>query len=373
MQNLLTDHIKNICLYEHKRVREELGRHMEPINPRLTTANIPVFMLRSLVATLRDGNIDVSRLFVGVGLTLADIEDAECRVSFRQGREVILRALRMAGDRALGLETGLRQTINSVGLVGYAMLTAPTVGDAVKLGLQFQKNTGSMLEFDTKITADGIAVTAASRFPEPGIYTFLVEEAFANFMTIGINLVGDGFRPLRIELAYPEPAYSAAYQKVFGCEIRFGTTENIFLFDPRWYEQPLATSDPFSNRQLREFIAYHHDRTKEAVETTEAVERLLRQRLQKRTSISGVAKTLGMSERTLRRRLAEASVSFQGLLDDLRKNKALELLSNPHMSVEQIAFAVGFTDPHNFRRAFRRWTGTTPSVLRNDISRIWPK
>lgn len=346
---------------------------MKPIDPRLTTANIPVFMLRSLVATLRDCNIDVSRLLVGLGLTLADIEDAECRVSFRQGREVILRALQMADGHALGLETGFRQKINSVGLVGFAMLTAPTVGEAVKLGLQFHKNTGSMLEFDTKLVEDGIAVTAASRFPEPGIYTFLVEEAFANFMTIGIGLVGDGFRPLRIELAYPEPAHAAAYHKIFGCEIRFGMIENIFLFDPNWYKQPLATSDPFSNRQLREFIAYHHDRTKEAVETTEAVERVLRQRLQKRVSISGVAKTLGMSERTLRRRLAEASVSFQGLLDDLRKNKALELLSNPHMSVEQIAFAVGFTDPHNFRRAFRRWTGTTPGALRTDISQIWPE
>ncbi|WP_337270010.1 AraC family transcriptional regulator [Oryzifoliimicrobium ureilyticus] len=346
---------------------------MKTVDPRLTTANIPVYMLRSLVATLMEHDLDVSKLLVGIGLTLTDIEDAECRVSFRQGREVILRALEMAQGHALGLETGFRQKINSVGLVGYAMLTSATVGDAVKLGLQFQKNTGSMLEFDTKVTEDGIAVTAASRFSEPAIYTFLVEEAFANFMTIGIGLVGDGFKPLRIELAYPEPAHSSAYKEIFGCEVRFGTMENVFLFDPTWYKQPLATSDPFSNRQLREFIAYHHDRTREAVETTEAVERVLRQRLQKRVSIARVAKALGMSERTLRRRLAEASVSFQGLLDELRKKKALELLSNPHMSVEQIAFAVGFTDPHNFRRAFRRWTGTTPGVLRSDIMRIWPK
>ena len=346
---------------------------MKPTDTRYMTANIPAFMLRSLAMTLADTDLDASRLLVGLGLTLEDLQDPGCRVSFRQGREAILRALQMAEGRAIGLETGFRQKINSVGLVGYAMLTAPTVGEAVRLGLQFQKDTGSMLEFDTRTTADGIAVTAASRFHEPVIHTFLVEEAFANFMSIGVALAGDGFKPLRIELAYPEPKHASAYRDVFGCEIRFGCVENIFLFDPALYKRPLASADPFSHRQLCEFIAYHRTRSREAAEITESVERVLRQKLQERISISKVAKALGMSERTLRRRLAESSVSFQGLLDDLRKNRALELLANPQMSVEQIAFNVGFTDPHNFRRAFRRWTGTTPGALRNDVSSIWPE
>jgi AraC-like DNA-binding protein len=346
---------------------------MKPVDSRYMAANIPAFMLRSLVMTLRDSGLDAGRLLVGLGLTLEDLQDPACRVSFRQGREAILRALQMAPGRALGLETGCRQKINSVGLVGYAMLTAATIGEAVKLGLQFQKDTGSMLEFDTRVTSDGIAVTAASRFHEPSIYTFLVEEAFANFMSIGIGLVGDGFKPLRIELAYPAPVHAGAYRDVFDCEIRFGCVENVFLFDPALYKRALATADPFSHRQLCEFIAYHRTRSREAAEITESVGRVLRQKLQERINISKVAKALGMSERTLRRRLAESAVSFQGLLDDLRKNRALELLANPHMSVEQIAFAVGFTDPHNFRRAFRRWTGTTPGALRTDLSVIWPE
>ncbi|PYB69809.1 MULTISPECIES: AraC family transcriptional regulator [Rhizobium] len=346
---------------------------MKQTDSRYMTANIPAFMLRSLAMTVAASGLDANRILVGLGLTLDDLQDPGCRVSFRQGREAILRALQMAEGRALGLETGFRQKINSVGLVGYAMLTAPTVGEAVKLGLQFQKDTGSMLEFDTRASTDGVAVTAASRFHEPGIYTFLVEEAFANFMSIGIALIGENFKPLRIELAYPAPVHAAAYHEIFGCDIRFGCVENVFFFDPALYKLPLATADPFSHRQLCEFIAYHRTRSREAAEITESVERVLRQKLQERISISKIAKALGMSERTLRRRLAESSVSFQGLLDDLRKNRALELLANPHMSVEQIAFNVGFTDPHNFRRAFRRWTGTTPGALRNDVSSIWPE
>ena len=346
---------------------------MKPVDARYVTANIPVFLIRSLAAALDEMGMDAKRLLVGLGVTMDDLADPTCRVSFRQGREVILRAMRMAKEKALGLETGIREKITSVGMVGYAMLTAGTVGDAVRLGLELQKDTGSMLEFDMRASEAGVAVTATSRFNDPEIYLFLVEEAFASFMGIGLALAGDAFKPLRIDLTYPPPPHADEYDRVFGSEIRFGQLENAFVFDPAWYRQPLKTADPFGHRQLLEFLAFNRARSREAAEIIESVERVLRPKLSDHFSITRVARELGMSERTLRRRLAESGVSFQGLLDGLKKNRALELLANPQISVEQIAFAVGFTDPHNFRRAFRRWTGSTPGALRNDMSSVWPK
>ncbi len=346
---------------------------MKSVDTRYVTANIPAFLIRSLVATLNDLGCDTSRLMVGLGVTITDLADPGCRISFRQGREIVLRALRMTKGRALGLETGIREKITSVGLVGYAMLTAATIGDAVNIGLALQKDTGSMLEFDKKAVVEGVAYTAASRFHDPDIYAFLIEEAFASFMGIGRELAGEGFRPLRVDLAYPPPPYAAEYARIFDCDIRFGQLENAFICDARWYEMPIASADPFSHRQLLEFLAYTRTRNREAVEIIEQVERALRQDLAGRNTIAGVAKELGMSERSLRRRLAESGVSFQTLLDGLRKGRALELLANPMMSVEQIAHAVGFTDPHNFRRAFRRWTGTTPGAVRADLVTDWPK
>jgi AraC-like DNA-binding protein len=337
------------------------------------TANIPAFMIRSLLTALNDFGLDGARLTIGLGISMEDLADPACRISFRQGREAILRALKMAKGKALGLETGIREKITSVGLLGYAMLTANTVGDAVKLGLELQKDSGSMLEFDMRKTAESIVVTAASRFHDPDITMFLVEEAFASFMGIATGLVGEEFRPLRVDLAYAAPSYHEVYQRVFGCPVRFGQMENAFVYDPALYERPLATSDPFSHRQLLDYMNYCRARSREAAEIIESVERVLRHKLQERSHISKVARELGLSERTLRRRLAQSNVSFQSLLDSLRKNRALELLANPQLPVEQIAFAVGFTDPHNFRRAFRRWTGSTPGAIRTDISQIWPK
>lgn len=346
---------------------------MKPIDARYLAASIPAFLIRSLAATMKDLGLNPSRLTVGLGVSLEDLADPACRISFRQGREIILRALKLAKGQALGLETGIREKITSVGLVGYTMLTAATVGEAVKVGLALQKDTGSMLEFDTREVSGGVAYTAASRFHEPDIFVFLVEEAFASFMGIGRELAGPDFKPLRVDLAYPAPPYALEYERVFGCEVRFGQLENAFICDPRWFRMPLTTADPFSHRQLLEFMAYSRQRTRDAAEIIESVERVLRQKLREPNHIASVSKKLGMSERSLRRKLAESGVSFQVLLDGLRKARALELLANPAMSVEQIAHAVGFTDPHNFRRAFKRWTGTTPGEMRSDTAAHWPK
>jgi AraC-like DNA-binding protein len=340
---------------------------------RYFAASIPAFLIRSLVATLDDLGLDAKRVLVGLGLAIDDLADPACRVSFRQGREVILRAMKLAKGRALGLETGMREKITSVGLVGYAMMTAATVGDAVRLGLELQKDTGSMLEFGTRVSAREVAVTAASRFNDPDIYGFLVEEAFASFMGIGMALTDGGFRPLRIDLAYPAPAHAGHYDQVFHCPVRFSQVESAFVFDPALFAQPLASADPIGHRQLLEFLAFNRARSREAAEVIESVERVLRPKLGGRYAIADIARELGMSERTMRRRLAESNVSFQSIVDGLKKQRALELLANPELAVEQISVAVGFTDPHNFRRAFRRWTGSTPSALRSDMSRNWPK
>ncbi|HWU65351.1 MAG TPA: AraC family transcriptional regulator [Ensifer sp.] len=341
---------------------------MKSIDPRYVTANIPVAGIRNLAATLSELGIDTARFLGGLGITIEDLGDPSCRVSFRQGRLAILRAMKLAKANAVGLETGLRGKITSLGIVGYAMLTASTFGDAVDLAFDLQKDLGSMLELGMRRDGDDVVVTAASRFHDPDIYVFLIEELFASFMALATGLLGPDFKPVRIDLAYPAPGDVGAYQKVFGCPVRFCQIENAFVFHAALYDRPLATADPYSHRESLEFIDHRRTRRREAAEIIESVERVLRHKLQERVHAGKVARELGMSERTLRRRLGENGVSFQSIIDELRKTRALELLSNTQISVEQIAYSLGFTDPHNFRRAFRRWTGSTPGILRDEMT-----
>jgi AraC-like DNA-binding protein len=334
---------------------------------RSTVANLPAYLLRCLATTAEDIGIPPARLCLGLGFGVDDLANPACRVSFRQGSMMIRRALQLAPGQALGLMIGERETIASIGLLGYAMMTSRTLGDAVALGMSLQKFAGSMLQFDMKSEPEATSVLASNRFPEPEIHIFLVEEAFASFLQVARSLVGNGFKPNRIELAYPAPSYAAEYQRVFGCEVLFGRPANAIVADNAWIGRPLLTYDPLSHRQALEFLDIGMSREREKIDLFESVERAVRKNMQSVPSLSQVAKQLNLSERTLRRRLSGSGVSYQALLDDVRKNRAIELLANTALSIEQVALEVGFSDANNFRRAFKRWTDSAPGELRDSL------
>jgi len=331
---------------------------------RSTVANLPAYLLRCLAATIEELGIGPARLCLGLGFTVEDLTSPACRVSFRQGSLMIRRALQLAPDRGLGLLIGERETIASIGVLGYAMMTSRTLGDAVALGMSLQKFAGSMLLFDMKIEADTASVLASNRFPEPEIHVFLVEEAFASFLQVARGLVGNSFRPNRVELAYPAPTYACEYARVFECPVSFACPANAFVADTPWLRRPLLTYDPLSHRQALEFLEIGMSREREKVDLFESVERAVRKNVKCLPTLAEVAHQLHLSERTLRRRLDDSGVSYQALLDHVRKNRAIELLANTALSIEQVALEVGFSDAHNFRRAFKRWTRSAPSDLR---------
>jgi AraC-like DNA-binding protein len=334
---------------------------------RTTVANLPVYLLRCLATTAAEIGIAPARLCMGLGFAVEDLANPACRVSFRQGSMMIRRALQMAPGQALGLMIGERETIASIGLLGYAMMTSQTLRDAVALGMSLQKFAGSMLQFDMQVGEVSTSVLASNRFPEPHIHVFLVEEAFASFLQVARSLVGSGFKPSRVELAYPPPPYAAEYQRVFGCPVRFDQPANALVADNSWIARPLLTYDPLSHRQALEFLDIGMSREQEKVDLFESVERAVRKNMLSVPSLATVAKQLNLSERTLRRRLSGSGVSYQALLDDVRKTRAIELLGNTALSIEQVALEVGFSDANNFRRAFKRWTDSAPGELRESL------
>jgi AraC-like DNA-binding protein len=124
-----------------------------------------------------------------------------------------------------------------------------------------------------------------------------------------------------------------------------------------------------SHRQALEFLDVGISRERDKVDLFESVERVVRKNMKRLPTLAEVARQLHLSERTLRRRLRDSAVSYQALLDSVRKNRAVELLANTPLSIEQVAVEVGFSDAHNFRRAFKRWTKSSPSDLRASLQK----
>lgn len=323
---------------------------------------------RGLVLTLSALNIETTHLTDGLGFTINDLPDPNCKLTAKQSLEMIRRCLRVTQGLPLGLETGSRESFTAMGLIGFALITSPTVGEAITLGLSLQRDAGRFIDYEVILNAEEMAIVTGNQGYEPDLYRFFVEESFASFLQVARNLVGEKFRVKRIEISYSDPTYSAAYRKMFGCEVAFNQARDAFVFSSAWATETLKTADRPSHVQaLRAIDALKGD-LERCVEIVEAAGHLLKQNLQQVENAPEIARKLGISERTLRRRLAEKGLTFQALQDGLRKEHALELLNTSVLSIEAIGRLVGYDDPHNFRRAFKRWTGVTPRRSRTGRS-----
>lgn len=337
----------------------------DAVDPRLTTADIATNILSGLCLMAEEQGIACAHWFAGLPLARAQVDDASVRVSYRQASRIVQRALRDLPGPGVGLRLGRQQTLGNFGLLGLAMATARSFGDAVAIGLEYAPVSGSLMDLELEpAEPDTLALVAVQRAPDEAILPFLCEELFASTLMVCRGLVGPGFRPLRLELAYPAPAYAREYEALFECEVRFGMPRNRELVDAAWLSRRLPAYNPVSAQQALALCRAQMPRGNAGGELVAAVRQLLRARLHEGPRLADVAAELHLTERTLRRQLVAAGTGFKALHDAVRSERARELLHEGALPIAQVGARVGFRDAREFRRAFRRWTGTTPSRMR---------
>ena len=338
--------------------------------PRLTAAIIPTNMICHLVQLARDRQLDSRPWFKGMRLDPQEMDDPATRMSHRHACEILRRALATLAWPEVGLVVGSRQNIGNFGLLGLAMKTAATFGEAVMLGITYQRTTGALLDIDIEAGPSGeMSMTACAPMPLPEILPYLCEEMFASVLMVARELIGTEFRPLRLELAYPAPAYADRYADLFQCELRFEQPRNAMVVESQWMELKFPTYNAVNARQVLELCRRQlADTASVQSETAAMVERFLRQHLRENPPLAAIADAMHLSERTLRRQLAADGASFSRLHDRVRTERALELLHDHNLSIGEVGNHVGFTDAREFRRAFKRWTGHTPSEARGQMA-----
>ncbi len=337
-------------------------------DPRYTAAVIPTTILAVLAHIADAGDVAVEPWLAGLGLTRAQIDDAAVRVSFRQASVIIRRALR-AMPRDIGLQVGTQQSVGTFGIMGLAMMTARTFGEAVAIGVENAAITGALMDVELEGSGRDVALVARPRFADDEILVFLCEELFGSTLILARTLVGPTFKPARLELTYPAPKYADAYRTLFGCEVKFGASRNRVIVERRWLEFALPTHHPVSAQQALTLCREQAAQIKKQSEIVASVERILRRRLAEQPTLAEIAQSLNLSQRNLRRHLTAVGQGWREIHDRLRTERALELLSAGALSIADIGGEVGFSDAREFRRAFKRWTGTAPTAARQSQQR----
>jgi AraC-like DNA-binding protein len=181
---------------------------------------------------------------------------------------------------------------------------------------------------------------------------------------VALDMAGDSFAFSRVDLAYAAPAHADAYTSLFQCPVRFDQPHNGLQYDGAWLARPVTLADPITNATAREMCERMLSEVSDAGGIAADIRRALMEHPGRFPNVEAMAETLAMHPRALRRRLESENTSYRDLLAEVRMRLAIEYLRKTRMTNEDIASRLGYSDAANFRHAFTRWTGKSPSEYR---------
>jgi AraC-like DNA-binding protein len=322
----------------------------------------PVYLARIVLEAARR-EVDPGPLFRGLEIEAADLDAPGAMVSHGEAVTVVRRSLTLLGLADQGLMLGMGTRITERGVLALGLLAAPTLGDAIGLLLHHPQSAGCLVQVSEAVEGDTHQLFAEAFLGDQDVQDFLVDLTFATHVVLRRQVTASHCKPSAVEFVRAAPAHPAAYQAFFGCPVRFGCMRNVVYTPP----QQLSLALPWANRiafslSLR-LLERESNQLNRMLAVGRTVERALRRCLPRIAALTEVAASMHVSERTLRRHLTDAGLSYRTLLDDSRKSRALDLMAGGHRSIAQVAEQVGFSGARAFARAFRRWTGHSPTSI----------
>lgn len=310
-----------------------------------------------------------SQLFAGAGLSEAELAEPDETISIATVERIVARARTLTGEPALGILLGMQMRISAHGYLGFAAMVARTIGEALEIAVRYAPTRTNAL---------------ALRLEDAGAKTSLVLEPLARLgaaedvvvfaLMEGIRQIGHALTGTALtgtaEVAFDEPSYFARFREIEGApKIGFGGREHRLVFAREVLDVPLVLADQAAFRLAREQCERALSELRESRRVTARVRSLLARRGGLHKSQEEIAKSLHLSSRTLKRRLAEEGTTWKDLADDARKVEGTRLVGLTETPLEVVAERLGYSDLANFSRAFRRWTGTSPGAHRRSTRR----
>lgn len=297
----------------------------------------------------------------------AAFTDPKARLTYQQVIILTGNLLRLCDAPTLGLELGDKININQFGMLGYAILSCANVRQALNLGLKYHVLVDPAFNFEVCEQEETTSIRLTSHIPVEEIYNLLSDIFLANFVSLGRYLTGLDIMPNEININRPKPEHFAIYQDYFpGCPINWDQPRTEIIIDSSLLDAPTTLADEATAKMAESQCADILSRMGPKEGIVIKVRRILLSNPGHFPPIETVASQLATSTRTLSRSLQEVSTSYQKILDEVRKEMAIEYLKTSSLPIEEIAALIGYNDPSNFRKAFKRWTGQTPSYYRSD-------
>jgi AraC-like DNA-binding protein len=332
---------------------------MTPREPYIT-----VRAVQPVVAALQSLGHMADPILVQAGIPRAVLGDVDGRVPHGAIMRVWERAAAITGDDHLGIHLAEAAPLSSLEVHGYALLSSPTLREAYRRGCRYQR----LLHEVTDLSFEEGADEGVLRHALPGgrsVPRHPAEFLVTIWLRLGRLVPGTQWAPRLVCFAHEAPADTTEHARVFQAPVRFLAGATALHVPAAILDLPNPRADAGLVTLLDRYTQTLLDQTPCRDTHSGRVREQLVQALQHGTPTAAqVAGALFMSVRSLHRGLESEGTTFRELLDQLRHERAIVLLSDARCSIADTAFLLGFAEISSFYRAFRRWTGKTPADFR---------
>ena len=314
---------------------------------------------------VEDYGILAARLFIEVGLEADLLDRAEPFMSTEEYSNIVVHALQLCGDPALGLHAGKRVALNSFGVLGQAHLFCENIGQALSLSQDFQI-LYSPIFMDYWIEDDQciLELLPSVHFDNEEVRRYVIEESLSTAYGDACFLAQTSLPLTEIRLPYRRPTYADDYAVRFPCPVRFGEGEMRVTFPAEVLEYSVVMHDPdmldMCMRECRRRI----DEVTNEDDLIRGIRQLLSASSERFPGLDEIARRLHMSPRNLRYQLRRRNTNFRTILDETRKKLAMEYLQGTTIGIDAIAGILGFQETTSFRKAFKKWAGVSATFAR---------
>lgn len=325
----------------------------------------------TLIDLALERGCDLEDLLQQTNISANLYHDRRLTVSLGDSAKLIQNAVRLFPDSDFATALGSRLNITSRGQLGMFLISHATMRDLVKSAHAYQDLLG--YEHYLEIHHENSRLTFILSHSQNALYTqefwrFVVELILATIKSTAELILQKSLPYQEIHLDCKEPTSDDSLKVMFDCPIFFNSENTKLVLDDACLDYPLVTA----NQALLTQGGRICSDLKEHLTCKKNIERRIFELVYNMEgdypNSTEIACQLGLSERSLRRKLARENLTYRCILEDVKLARAKQLLTNQSLSVEYIAQYLGFNNASNFRRAFKRWTGDTPMNYRSILN-----
>ncbi|MFT6904502.1 MAG: AraC-like DNA-binding protein [Oleiphilaceae bacterium] len=320
--------------------------------------------LRPALTVMETLGYKASQCLKGSGISSAYLEQSDQGISLQQELAFYRRLLDLSQDPQLGLQLGKAYRLENYGMLGYAILSAQTLGEALKIAKDFGPLSFSHFELDFSIDNTlAKIIMRRNKSLDESLMTLYEDRDCTAILNGAISALGKPFPILGIELMHSKPADIAEYERLFQCPVSFEKEHMSIEFSADILSIPMPLRDPETSAYCRLQCQQLLKKMSHQQSLSAQIELLFTQAKSGLPSLAELSETLGIPERTMRRKLTEEGYKFQDLLNEARFDQAKTLL-NSDLNLNEIAEKLGYSEAGNFSHAFKRWSGVSPKAYR---------